>query len=126
MTGRRPAGLVRVRAEGARRSGEVQAEVDTGKNSGSPELHRENTRKTKTSRVSRAAHVITTDRLYAREPSAGSGDGDQRSGIPSRAAPGSAPQAAPHWSIRMGEGRVTHRREGWASRGAGSLGAAHA
>lgn len=119
---------------GARKSeGRGSPRISRGAGRGGPgegqwltEATRSKPKENQNNRAPRSAHVITTQPQYSGEPGARGRGGDKRSRIPSRAAPGSAPHAAPHWSIRMEEGGVTHRREGWASRGAGALGAAHA
>lgn len=75
MTGRRSEGLLGARTKRARTLAGVQAAGDPGKDRGSPKISRVKGKEIKTSRAPGAAHVITTLRLYAREPGARGGGG---------------------------------------------------
>lgn len=111
-----PQGLAELRAERARRRGQgvgrcrkvAHPEAAVGKLEGNQNKRR--------ARSCPRDH--NTARLTRGSPAPGE--------LLCRAAPGSAPQAARHWSIRMGKGGAASRREGWASRGAGVLRAARA
>lgn len=121
MAGAGPEGLVELGAERAPRR-ESRSAVRCGKRHGKV-AHSEAARgKLEGNQNKRRARSWPRDHNTARLRRGSRATGE----LHCRAAQGSAPQAARHWSIRKDRGGAVSRREGRASRGAGEKGVAHA